>query len=98
MTTAKYLSWLYDLNQWIRYSIILAMIFIIAYVDYITPAEFSARIFYLIPLFLSVWNEKGISAGFYFSIISTLVYYYTELLQGNIHWHGISLIWEFLII
>ena len=98
MTLAKYLSWLYDLHQGIRFSIILAMIIIIAYIDYITPSEFSARIFYLLPLFLSVWNERGVSAGLFFSIICTIVYYYTELLQGNIHWHGISLIWEFLVV
>ncbi|MDR3668747.1 MAG: ATP-binding protein [Ignavibacteriaceae bacterium] len=97
MKLSKYLSWLYDLNKWIRFLIILIIIFIIAYADYITPAEFSARIFYLIPLFLAVWNESGISAGIYFSIICTIVYYYTELLQGNIHWHGASLVWEFLI-
>jgi signal transduction histidine kinase len=64
----------------------------------LTPAEFSTRIFYLIPLFAAVWNEKGIGAGLYFSIIITFVYYYTELLQGNIHWHGFNLIWEFLIV
>jgi signal transduction histidine kinase len=98
MKPANYLSWLYDLNQGVRFTIILAMIIIIAYLDYLTPAEFSTRIFYLVPLFLSVWNEKGIIAGICFSIVCTLVYYYTELLQGNIHWHGFNLIWEFLIV
>ena len=98
MKLTKYLSWIFSLNQEIRYTLILLLIIIIAYVDYITPAEFSTRIFYLIPLFAAVWNEKGISAGLYFSIIITFVYYYTESLQGNIHWHGFNLIWEYLIV
>jgi len=74
------------------------MIFIIGYIDYITPPEISARLFYLIPLFLSVWDGKGIKAGLYFSLICTLIYFYTESIQGNIHWSGFSLIWEYSIV
>jgi signal transduction histidine kinase len=74
------------------------MIIIIAYFDYITPPEISARLFYLVPLFLTVWDGKGIKAGLYFSLICTLVYFYTESIQGNIHWHGFSLFWEYSII
>ena len=98
MKLEKYLLWFNDLNQKFRFLIILFMIIIIAYLDYITPSEFSTRIFYLIPLFLSVWNERGIRNGLFFSLICTLIYYYTELLQGNIHWHGLNLIWEYIII
>jgi signal transduction histidine kinase len=74
------------------------MILIIAYIDYLTPAELSIRVLYLLPLFLSIWEEKGIIAGSCFSFICTLVYFYAEWLQGNIHWHGIYLIWEFIIV
>ena len=98
MKPTKFLSWFYAQNQSIRFSMILLMIIIIAYIDYITPPEISARLFYLIPLFLSVWDGKGIKAGLFFSIICTLVYFYTESLQGNIHWHGFSLFWEYSII
>jgi signal transduction histidine kinase len=98
MKLTKFLSWIYNLNQVVRYTLILLLIIIIAYFDYLTPAEFSTRIFYLIPLFVAVWNEKGIGTGLYSSIIITLVYYYTELIQGNIHWHGFNLIWEFIIV
>ena len=98
MKPTKSLSWFYAQKQSIRFTIILSMIMIIAYIDYITPPEISARLFYLVPLFLSVWDGKGIKTGLYFSIICTLVYFYTESLQGNIHWHGFSLFWEYSII
>jgi signal transduction histidine kinase len=98
MKLTKYLSWIYNWNTGLRITIIIFMIIIIAYVDTITPPEFSARIFYLIPLFAAVWNERGISAGLCFTIIITIVYYYSELIQGNIHWHGFNLIWELIIV
>jgi signal transduction histidine kinase len=98
MKLNKYLSWIYNWSSGIRIMIIIFMIIIIAFVDTITPPEFSARIFYLIPLFTAVWNERGISTGIYFTIIITIVYYYTELIQGNIHWHGFNLIWELIIV
>jgi signal transduction histidine kinase len=74
------------------------MILIIGYLDYLTPTELSMRTLYLIPLFLSVWDGKGVIAGLFFSIICTIVYFYTELLAGNIHWHGFYLIWEYIIV
>src|ERR1035441_8130279 len=92
MTPTKYLSWFYAQNQSIRFAMILSLILIIAYIDYVTPAEMSIRIFYLVPLFLSVWDGNGIIAGLYFSIICTLVYFYGESLQNNLHWHGFNLI------
>jgi signal transduction histidine kinase len=98
MKSAKYLSWFYTLNQSIRFFILLSMIVIIAYMKSLTPPEFSIRLFYLIPLFLSVWDGKGIIPGLFFSIICTCVYFYTESIRGNIHWHGIYLIWEFSIV
>jgi signal transduction histidine kinase len=74
------------------------MVIIIACIDYITPTEFSIRLFYMVPLFLSVWDGRGIIPGLYFSIICALVYFYGESLQGNIHLHGFSLIWEFIVV
>ena len=98
MKFANYLTWFYTLNKSIRFFILLFMIVLIAYMKHLTPPEFSIRLFYLIPLFLSVWDGKGIISGLYFSIICTSVYFYTESIQGNIHWHGIYLIWEFSIV
>jgi signal transduction histidine kinase len=74
------------------------MVIIIAYIDYITPAEFSVRLFYMVPLFLSVWDGRGIIPGLYFSILCVLVNFYGDSLQGNIHLHGFSLIWEFIVV
>jgi signal transduction histidine kinase len=98
MKPTKYITWFYAQNLSIRYTMILSMIIIIAYIDYITPAEFSIRLFYMVPLFLSVWDGRGIIPGLFFSIICTLVFFYGESLQGNIHWHGFSLIWEFIVV
>jgi|CZKP01.1.fsa_nt_gi signal transduction histidine kinase len=98
MTPTKYLSWFFAQNQSIKFAMILSLILIIAYIDYVTPAEMSIRIFYLVPLFLSVWDGNGIIAGLYFSIICTFVYFYGESLQSNLHWHGFNLIWEFMIV
>ena len=98
MKPTKYVTWFYAQNQSIRYTMILSMIIIIAYIDYLTPPEFSVRLFYWIPLFLSVWDGRGIIPGLYFSIICTLVYFYAESLQDNLHWHGFSLIWEFIVV
>ena len=98
MKPAGYLTWFYTMNQGVRFFLILSMIILIAYIDYLTPPEFSVRLLYLFPLFLSVWNGKGLIAGLCFSFICTLVYFYFESLQGNIHWHGFSLVWEFIIV
>jgi len=98
MKLSKYLSSFYALNRSLRLFLILLMIILIGYADFLTPPEFSIRLFYLIPLFLSVWDGGGISAGFIFSLISTVVYFYFEFLQNNIHWHGFYFVWEFIIV
>jgi len=97
MKQSKYISWFYSLSNTIRFLLILSMILVIAYIDYRTPAEFSARFFYLIPLFLSVWDGKGVAAGLYFSLICTILYFYSEFLQKNIHEYGFFLIWNYII-
>ncbi len=97
MNQSKYLSFFYSLNRGIRISIILFLILLIGYTDYITPPEISTRILYLIPLFLAVWDGKGITSGIYFSIICTIAYFYTELLQKNIHLQGFYLLWDYII-
>ena len=94
----KFLNLFYSLKRKTRYILILLMILINAYLDFITPPEFSTRLLYLIPLFLSVWDEDGIIAGIVFSVISTISYFYVEFLQNNIYWHGLYLIWEFIIV
>jgi signal transduction histidine kinase len=92
------LSWFYTLNKATKFILIISMIIIIAYVDMITPPELSIRLFYLIPLFLSVWDGSGIMNGLYFSIVCTVSYFYSEWLQHNIHWHGFYLAWEMIIV
>jgi len=97
MKLSKSLTFFYSLRLSIRTFLILSMILIIGYTDYITPPEFSTRLLYLIPLFLTVWDGRGITPGLFYSIICTIVYFYTELLQNNIHWHGLYLLWEYII-
>jgi PAS domain S-box-containing protein len=70
------------------------MILIIAWIDQITPAEFSVRLLYLVPIFLSIWYDKGIKLGIFFSILSTFLYYYGNIQNGIYNLHGIYVIWE----
>ena len=85
MKPAGYLTWFYTMNQGVRFFLILSMIILIAYIDYLTPPEFSVRLLYLFPLFLSVWDGKGLIAGLCFSFICTLVYFYFESQIGRAH-------------
>ena len=91
------LPWFFKLNQIIRSFLIFLIIFIIAYIDYITPKELSIRLFYLIPLFLSAWEGSELLISLFFSFLCTSVFFYTEYLAGNIYHHGVYIIWEFII-
>jgi signal transduction histidine kinase len=52
----------------------------------------------MIPLFLSVWDGEGIIAGIFFSIICAFGYFYTQSLLKNLHWHGLYILWESIIV
>ncbi len=89
---------LFTIKKTFRHLIILLLILIVGYADYITPKEMNFRLFYIIPLFLSSWESKNIIPSLFFSFICTLINFYTEFLVGNIYLHGFFLIWEFLIV
>jgi signal transduction histidine kinase len=80
-----------------RYVIILLVILLIGYIDYIAPAELSLRFFYLIPLFLAAWDKNGFKTGLIFSLISSIVNFYSDYLMGDIKYTGFYFIWEFII-
>ena len=98
MPLTKFLTWFYSLNTVLKYLSILLLIFIVGLADYLTPKEMNFRLFYLIPLFLTAWEGKGLIAGFIFSFLSTLANFYTEYLVDNIVLHGFFLVWEFVIV
>src|ERR1035437_1661655 len=94
MIQTKLISWFSNLSRNSRFFVILLMILIIAWIDQITPAEFSVRLLYLVPIFLSIWYDKGIKLGIFFSILSTFLYYYGNIQNGIYNLHGIYVIWE----
>jgi PAS domain S-box-containing protein len=98
MMQTKISSWLSNLNRTKRFFLNLSLILFIAWLDQITPAEFNMRLFYLIPIFISVWYGKEINTGIFFSIISTFLYYYIDGLRGVYNLHGFYLIWELMIV
>ena len=98
MILSKLSAWFSNLTRTNRFLLNLVLIFFIAWLDWITPHEFNMRLFYLIPISLSVWYEKEIKTGIFFSILSTSLTYYTDMSQNSFNLHGFYLIWELLML
>jgi PAS domain S-box-containing protein len=56
------------------------------------------RLFYLIPISLSVWYEKNIKVGIIFSVLTSYLYYYFTVSESSSRLHGFYLIWELVIV
>ena len=97
MIQTKISSWLSNLNRTKRFFLNLSLILFIAWFDQITPAEFNMRLFYLIPIFLSVWYGKEIKIGIFFSILASLFSNLGDGFHDVYNLHGFYLIWELLI-
>jgi PAS domain S-box-containing protein len=97
MIKTKISSRFSNLSKTNRFIINLSLVVFLAWFDNITPPAFNMRLFYLIPIFLSVWYEKEMKTGIFFSILSTLLYYYIDLSHGIYNLFGFYLIWELLI-
>jgi signal transduction histidine kinase len=97
MNPTKSFTGFYSLKQPLKFIIIFFLIILIGYIDYLTPPELSVRLLYLVPLFISAWDGKGILPDLFFSLFCVSVNFYTDYLEGNIYHHGFYLIWEFFI-
>jgi len=98
MVPTKLSAWFSNLSRTARFLLNLFLIFFIVWLDWITPHEFNMHLFYLIPIFLSVWYEKDIIAGIFFSLLATSLRYYADLSNSSFNLHGFYLFWELLII
>ncbi len=98
MMLTKLSSWFSNLTRTNRFLLNLFLIFLFTWLDYITPPEFNMRLFYLIPISLSVWYEKNIKVGIIFSVLTSYLYYYFTVSESSSRLHGFYLIWELVIV
>lgn len=81
-----------NINKYL-FSISLAIVIILGFIDYITGYEYSFFIFYLIPIMLICWFEKELG-GIIISFFSALVWLTADLLSGHIYSNHFIPIWN----
>jgi hypothetical protein len=74
----------------------LALVLLIAAADVVTGYEFALSILYLIPIFLTTWRV-GLGAGLCLSIVSTIAWFFSDILAGHEYSHPFYRYWEALI-
>ena len=74
----------------------LVLVLLIAVADVVTGYEFALSILYLIPIFLTTWRV-GLGAGLCLAIISTIAWFFSDVLAGHQYSHPFYRYWESLI-
>jgi glycosyltransferase involved in cell wall biosynthesis len=74
------------------WSIAIALLLSVAYLDYITGYEVTVFVFYTLPIAYAAWNISGI-AGFIFAIGSTAAWLASDLSAG-LHYSHRWMLWE----
>jgi diguanylate cyclase (GGDEF)-like protein len=76
--------------------IILGVVFILGFVDYLTGVELSISFFYLIPVAMAAW-VLGKYTGFTYSVLSATVWLVSNLLSGQAFSNMFVGVWNTLI-
>lgn len=97
MNPKKLFNNFYLLSNVSQFLIVLLLILIIGYFDYLLPSEMSVRLFYLLPLFLFSWRDDGLKQGLLLSILTALTNLYSDYMSGVIYRHNFYAAWELLI-
>ncbi len=74
-------------------AVALATVFLVGLADYITGAELSASVFYLLPVAVATWYVGG-DFGTAVAFISAGVWYAADLLAGNVYSHPLIPVWN----
>ncbi len=77
-------------------SLSILLLLFIGFVDWVTGIELSVSIFYLIPIAISAWFISK-NAGILFSILSTSIWFFSDILNSHLYRHPLIPSWNTLV-